>query len=168
MSEEFDMSAMIQADSDQLNNIDLPTEPVVVTITAVSKGPDLKRPINLHTDAFGDGRPYRPNLTMRRVLSQIWGDYVKGYVGRSLAIYRDPKVTFGRDQTGGIRISAASHISGRMEISLPVSRAKYGRFTIEPLAARSQSDLLRAEWKSATPERRAEIEAEVKALEELS
>jgi hypothetical protein len=47
---------------------------------------------------------------MRRVLVAMWGAEASAYVGRSLTLFRDPDVKFGGMETGGIRISHATHI----------------------------------------------------------
>jgi len=50
-----------------------------------------------------------------------------------MVIYRDPDVKFGRDTTGGIRISQVSHIDSVRRVVVPVSRQRYKEYTIEPL-----------------------------------
>ena len=73
------------------------------------------------------------HLTMRRLLAHMWGPEADNYIGHRIRLYRDPEVVFGRDKTGGTRLSHASHIDKRITVSLPTSKGKFGAFTVEPL-----------------------------------
>lgn len=57
-------------------------------------------------------RVWRPSKGMLDVLARCWGTDGKQWVGRSVTLYNDPEVTFGKDKVGGIRISHLSHIDG--------------------------------------------------------
>ena len=101
-----------------------------------------------------------------------WGDESSVWVGRRVTLYCDESVRFGKDLTGGIRISHASNLPDgkRFQKSLQVSRGKRQTFTVDPLpdapadpnAAKVAA--LRAEWKTADDARKAEIQAEVQSL----
>ena len=114
---------------------------------------------------------------MRRVLAAVWGPDASVYVGRRVRLYRDPGVTFGKDATGGTRLSHASHIEKRVEITLPTSRGKFGLFKIDPLPdaptepteaqiAAATEEELKAMWHVSGPERQAQIRARVNELKE--
>jgi hypothetical protein len=117
--------------SDQLNADDLIGGPRTITITGVKAG-SAEQPvvINYQND---DGHPYKPGKSMRRVLVAMWGSEASAYVGRSLTLYRDPDVKFGGMDTGGIRISHATHIDAPFRIALTVTRGKRAPFTVQPL-----------------------------------
>jgi hypothetical protein len=106
---------------------------------------------------------------MRRVLVACWGPDASQYVGRRVTLFCDPDVMFGKDRVGGTRIRALSHIDKPKRVPLLVSRGKSATYVVDPLpdvpTAPSRVEALRTEWQSATPERRAEIEAEVAALQ---
>lgn len=121
---------MLIGKSDQLDNVDLLSGPRDFTITEVAKGP-ADQPLSITLAEFP--RPWRPGLTMRRLLAAIWGPDASVYVGRRVRLYRDPDVSFGTDKTGGTRISHASHLDKRVTVSLPKSKGKFGAFTVEPL-----------------------------------
>jgi len=127
----MDISSMLVGKSDQLDNVDLLAGPLDFTITAVSRGAD-DQPLNITLAEYD--RPWRPGLTMRRLLAHIWGPEADVYIGRRVRLYRDPEVSFGKDKTGGTRLSHASHIERRVTVSLPTSKGKFGAFTVEPLA----------------------------------
>src|SRR5699024_10016308 len=93
------------------------------------------------------GRPFKPGLTMRRVLIGIWGKSAAGWEGRSLTLYGDPDVMFGKQKVGGIRISHASHIDGPKTLMLTVTRGKKAPFTVQPLATYTAADA--AGWLNA-------------------
>jgi hypothetical protein len=126
----MDISSMLVGKSDQLDNVDLLAGPRDFTITAVSRGAD-DQPLNITLAEYD--RPWRPGLTMRRLLAHIWGPEADAYIGHRIRLYRDPEVVFGRDKTGGTRLSHASHIDKRITVSLPTSKGKFGAFTVEPL-----------------------------------
>jgi hypothetical protein len=154
----LDLTDSIQARSDQINADDLVTGPQTYTVREVISG-KAESPFDfllMETD-----RAYRPSKTMRRVIVAAWGPEAANYAGRVLTLYREPSIKFGGQTVGGIRVSHMSHIDQRVEVMLQVTRGKREKFAVEPLA---KVDMLRAEWKTATPERKAEIEAEVKSL----
>lgn len=166
------MAKTIEPRSDQMNNADLLAGDRILTITKVEVREEAEQPVSIWFAEFPQGRPFKPCLTVRRILVAAWGDDEGVYVGRRLNLYRDPAVTFGKDSPGGIRIKAMSHIPKRFAVTLAVSRGKVAPYVIDvlPDAAPSSPPVdeetvraladLRAEWKDATPERRTEIEAE--------
>ncbi|KRC52145.1 hypothetical protein ASE16_03595 [Leifsonia sp. Root227] len=115
-----------------MNADDLVT-PVTVTITNVEAGTS-EQPVFLHVTEF-PGRTYRPGKSMRRVLVHAWGPEASVYIGRQLTLYNDTSIRFGKDVTGGIRISHMSHIDKPLTMPLTVTRGKRAPYTVEPLAA---------------------------------
>lgn len=135
-----DVSQTIQAKSDQLNADDLiGGKTITVTITAVKKG-DAEQPIVVHFDG-DNGRPYKPGKSMRRVMVGLWGPNGDDYVGRSMTLYRDPEVEFGKVKVGGVRISEMSHLDGSQSMPLTIKRGAKAMFNVralktpEPVAA---------------------------------
>ena len=61
---------------------------------------------------------------MSRVLVAAWGPDANAYVGRSVTLYRDPKVKWGGLEVGGIRVSHMSHIERDMVMSLTATKGK--------------------------------------------
>lgn len=158
----MDLTESTIARSDQINADDLVSGPITYTIREVIKG-KAESPFDfilVETD-----RAYRPSKTMRRVIVAAWGPEAANYPGRRLTVYREPTIQFGGKTVGGIRISAMSHIDKRIELMLQVTRGKREKFIVDPLPELSRKEQLAAEWKQATPERRAAIEAEVAALD---
>lgn len=159
----MDISETLAPSSDQLDAVDLLGGPRTFTITDVSKG-SAEQPVNISLAEFP--RVWRPGKSMRRVLAACWGTDGKAYIGRRVTLYCDPEVMFGKDKVGGTRISHLSDISATKRIPLLISRGKSATYVVEPLPELSKADQLRAEWRTADPERRAAIEAEVAALTE--
>jgi hypothetical protein len=151
--------------SDQWNADDFIGGPRTFTIAGVRTGTaEQKYDIDL---VEGGGRSWRPPLTVLRLLVAGWGDDATVWPGRMVTLYRDPSIRFGRDEVGGIRVSHMSHLPDDKPLteSLTVTRGKRSAFTVQPLP---RVDQLRHEWKSADPERRAVIEAEVAQLTETA
>jgi hypothetical protein len=145
-----DMSQFIAAKSDQLNADDLMDAPKTITITKVTAAPDAaEQPVSIHYDG-GEGRPWKPCKTMRRILVGVWGKDASKYVGRSLTLYRDPTVAFGGLQVGGIRISHMSDITEDKTVALLVTRGRKAPFKIKPLPttqpAGGSTDDAAAKW----------------------
>lgn len=157
----MDISDSLAPTSDQLDAIELVSGPRIFTISDVSKGSD-EQPVNVHFSDFP--RPWRPSKGMRRVLANCWGADASQWAGRRVELFFDPEVSFGKDKPGGTRISRLSDIPGPKKTPLLIARGKSATFTVTPLPDLSPVDKLKAEWRGATPERRAEIEAEVQKL----
>lgn len=178
----------IEPKSEQLDAVDLLAGPRTFTVEKVSRG-SAEQPVNIHLAGFP--RPWRPGVSMRRVLVACWGPDTSAYIGRRVTLYCEPKVMFGTNAVGGTRISHLSHITERKKIPLLVSQGRSGIWTVDPLTdtpragaapepqtsvepivtagaggltAADRIAALRAEWKTADPERRKAIEAEVAAL----
>lgn len=125
----------------------------------------------------GEGRVWRPPLTVLRLLVAGWGDYAEAWTGRRVTLYRDPSIRFGKDAVGGIRISHMSDLpDGKpLEINLAESRGKRAKHRVEPLteptpltdamiACATDRDQLKAWWKQRVDQRPA-IEARVAELD---
>ena len=120
----MDLNSTIVPKSDQMNAEDLISGPRTITITKVSANPgNPDQPVAISFEGDG-GRPFLPCKTVRRVLVSAWGPDASTFVGRSLTIYRDPKVRFGGLEVGGIRISHMSHIERDMVLALAETRGK--------------------------------------------
>jgi hypothetical protein len=159
----MDLTESIQPRSDQINADDLIAGPITYTIREVVKG-KAEQPFDfllVETD-----RAYRPSKTSRRVIVAGWGAETKKYVGRRLTLYREPSIQFGGKTVGGIRVSHMSDLpDGKpVKVQAQTTRGRREEFIVQPLPDLSPVDKLRAEWKHATTERKAEIEAEVARL----
>lgn len=127
----MDLTTSIEPNSQQVNAEDLLVAPMTVTVTGVEKG-TAEQPVFIHLAEF-EGRTYRPGKSMRRILVATWGTDSSAYIGRKLTIYNDPTIKFGKDFTGGIRISHMSHIEKPVTVALTVTRGKRAPFTVQPL-----------------------------------
>lgn len=133
-----DLMKTIAPKSDQLNFDDfIGGETKTITITGV-KIVNTDQPIELHSAEY-PGRPFKPGLTARRILIGIWGKSAVGWEGRSLTLFGDPDVMFGKQKVGGIRISHASHLAGPVTLMLTITRGKKAPFEIRPLATEADA-----------------------------
>lgn len=128
-----DMTAVIQPKSDQVNADDFIAGPATFTIESVSISPGTDQPVNIKL--VGEPRVWRPCKSMSRVLVAAWGPDAKAYAGRSVTLYRDPKVKWGGMEIGGIRISHLSHIERDMLIQLTATKGKRAPHVVKPLTA---------------------------------
>lgn len=122
----------IKGKSDQLNACDLVSGPEVLYVRKVIPAKDEKGKPSFWFD-IGDGKqPYKPCLSMRRVILGAW-DRKQSWIGRALQVYCDPTIKFGGEKVGGIRISHMSHIEKTLEIPLTVSKGKSSVYIVHPL-----------------------------------
>lgn len=132
-----DMSAVIAPKSDQINADDLIAGDITITITAVKVSPGQEQPVSM--EFAGSPKVFRPCKSMCRVMVAAWGADAKAYVGKSLTLYRDPKVKWGGMEVGGIRIRAMSHIERDMTMMLSESKANRNPFRVAVLQAPRQA-----------------------------
>jgi len=163
--------------SDQWNADDFIGGPRTFTVAGVKVGTaEQKYDISLEE---GEGRVWRPPLTMLRLLMAAWGDEADVWVGRRVTLFRDPSITFGRDQVGGVRVSHLSHIEKPISVALTEKRGKKALHKVQPLPDAPQPDpepteaevaactdtaVLRGMWSRSGEERRAQIKARVDEL----
>lgn len=177
-----DVSAAIAPKSQQLDNIELRGKgPQIFTITGVDVRETLDQPLIVHLAEFP--RPWKPGKTMGRVLAQCWGLDSDDWIGKRVELFADESIKFGNDTPGGTRISRLSDIDGPKAAAILLGQGKPGLYKVEPLpdepqpaappeptaeevAACVDVDQLKAMWRSAGPEIRAQIEARVTALNE--
>jgi hypothetical protein len=129
----MDITATLEAKSSQLNCDDLIAGPRTITITQVSAG-SVEQPVAIAFEG-DNNKPWYPCLSMRRVLVAAWGADSSQYIGRRVTLFRDPAVTYGGIQVGGIRVSHLSHLDGPLSIALTVTRKKRTPYRVQPLAA---------------------------------
>lgn len=121
--------------SDQWNADDFIGGARTFTIKSVQTGKaEQKYDIEL---VEGEGRSWRPPLTMLRLLIAAWGDDSTKWAGRQATLYRDDSVRFGSDAVGGIRISHMSHLPGEKPFTamLTTTRGRRAKHTVQPLKA---------------------------------
>lgn len=132
MSDVTDLRSTIVPKSDQLNADQLVGGPMTITVSRVTAATG-DQPVSVYYE--GDkGRPFKPCLTMRKVLVLAWGHDGTQWAGRSMRVYNDPDVRFGKDLTGGVRISHLSHIDRDIKVSLAVTKGKKAVYEIRRLA----------------------------------
>lgn len=137
------LAPTIAPKSDQLNADDLIAGPITITVKKVAILGEPDQPVAVHYEG-DNGKPYKPCKSMRRVMVHVWGDDGSKYAGRQMTLYRDDRVTFGKDAVGGIRISHMSHIDRDVVMALTVTRAQRKPYTVKPLRGEpvQQVDLL--------------------------
>lgn len=103
-----------------------------IRITSVDLTPGVDQPCVVHYEGE-NGLPYKPGLSMRRVMVHVWGKETSAYVGQSLKLYGDPKIKFGGLELGGVRISHMTGIQKPVTMALTLTKANKKPFTVRPL-----------------------------------
>jgi len=133
----MNMLNTIVAKSDQINADDFgPGETMDITIRDVKFGGGAEQPVSIYFD--GEEKAFRPCKSMRRVLVAIWGPDAKEYVGRSMRLYNDPEVTYGKLKVGGIRISHMTHMDAPIVLALTATRANKKPYKVVPMPVQQQ------------------------------
>lgn len=127
-----DISKTIVAKSDQLNASDLLGGPITVTVERVNIVKSADQPVSIHIT--GGWQPFKPCLTVRRILAKLWGTSSKNWVGQSMTLYCDESVMWAGERAGGIRVSHATGIESRQEVITRASKHKVMAYLIEPLS----------------------------------
>lgn len=131
-----DMRQAIIPKSDQLNADDLIAGNMTIKITGVTVKGGQEQPVSIHFEG-DNGKPYKACKSMCRVMVAAWGPDSSKYVGRSMTLYRDPKVKWAGMEVGGIRISHMSDIPDDQVMALTVTRGSKKPYTVKPLVATS-------------------------------
>lgn len=168
----MDLTQAIIAKSDQLNASDLISGPRTFTITEVREG-NSDQPCQIFL-AEWPGRPFKPSKTVMRILVHAWGKETDDWPqGARMTLFRDPSAKWAGEEVGGIRVSHLSHIAEPFKLALRESQKKSVLYTIHPLPDAPAPNpngpklaALREEWHGADDDRKAAIEAEVKALQD--
>lgn len=132
MNDVTDLRNTIVPKSDQLNADQLIGGPMTITVTRVS-ATSGDQPVTINYECDG-GRPFKPCLTMRKVLVLAWGHDGTKWPGKSMRVYNDPSVRFGKDEVGGVRISHLSDIPADISVRLASTKGKKALYEIKRLA----------------------------------
>ncbi len=130
--------------SDQLNVDDVMHGTITATITHVRRVDNPDQPWLVYIEGFN--RPWKPCKTMRRMLLSAFGLTEDGWVGERITLYNDSPVKFGKDTTGGIRVSEMSTLPNPHPFRVMTSRNKYASITVrlipkEPAALSEEHEL---------------------------
>lgn len=145
-----DLSKTIEPKSDQLNADDLIAGPKTLKITAV-RVVSGDQPVLVEYEG-GEGRPYKPCKSMRRLLISAWGSNGENYVGKQITVFNDGSVRWAGTEVGGIRISHMSDIEKPLRFMLTISRGKRAPYTVEVLQTAPLKKLTDKELKAFTNE----------------
>jgi len=128
----IDMKPTVIPKSDQLNSDDFiggATRTIKITgVRVVSKD----QPVSISFD--GDkGKPYKPCVSMTRVMIMVWGDDGEKYIGQSMTLFSDPSVTWAGKAVGGIRISHMTGLREKRVMQLTATKGNKKPYTVDPL-----------------------------------
>jgi len=132
----IDLSKTTKGNVDQIDAMAV-NEPKVIKVSHVTENlkngeVDKQQPVSIHW-FNGDGTPFKPCLTMRRVLEKVWAKDASTFVGRYLKLYNLKTVSFGKENTGGVRISHLSNIEKNITVKVKSARGKYTDYTVNKL-----------------------------------
>lgn len=103
------VSNAMKAKSDQLNYIDIGEGEILITIENVQVTNSDQQPVWVFYQDCNN-RPYKPSKGMIRLMAGAWGEETDAWIGKSLKLFGDATVRFGKGEVGGLRIRAMSDI----------------------------------------------------------
>ena len=129
----IDVSHTVKTKSDQLNADDLIAGDLMIQVEGVNVINDPQQPVQIYY--YGcEGKPFKPCLTVRKILVALWGKDASVWANRWMNLYVDPTVSFGKQKNiGGIRVNAVSHIDSAASLTLAVRRGAKQEFRIQPI-----------------------------------
>jgi hypothetical protein len=134
------MKTIISIKSDQLNCDDFSAGPVTVKIAAVAVTSG-EQPLTVKLE--GGHKPFKPCLTMRRVLVGLYGGDSKNWIGKRITLYlnKDEGMNLGGGiKSGGVRISHAEGITKDLNVSYIMTRGKRGVWKVSPLVIKDGTE----------------------------
>lgn len=143
----IDLTVAAKPKSDQLNADDLIGKNMVIKITEVRVRDSAEQPVSVYFDGCNN-KPWKPCKSMVRVMIMAWGHDGAKYVGKSLELTRDQKVTWGGLEVGGIRIEKMSDIKSPLSLVLTASKGSKKAYIVKPLAV-TQPQPISEELKNA-------------------
>ena len=129
---EKDVISGLAAKSDQLNAVDLVVAPVTVSIVGVRVG-DKDCPWFVDLAEYPK-RPFKPCVTMRRLMVHVMGKDPEHWPGQRMTLYRDPQVKYMGDTVGGVRISHFSALSEPETVELSGGHGPKIQWSVCPVA----------------------------------
>ncbi len=99
----------MQSKSDQLNYVDVGEGSLIALVESVNVTNSDQQPVTV-VFAGCNGKPYKPNKGMIRVLAGAWGEESDNWIGKTIKIVGDPTVTWAGEAIGGLVVGALSDI----------------------------------------------------------
>ena len=173
----MDITDALAPASDQLDAVEL-AEPRTFTIDTGSRLGKRENRTVAEIRLVGFDRVWRPSKGMLDLLAACWGTDGSKWVGHRVTVYNDRSVSFGKEKTGGVRISHLSHIDGPRDVQIRANGAgRMQSWHVEPLtepasptaadvAACTDIPTLRDMYKSASDDVRALILDRVAKLQQ--
>jgi hypothetical protein len=184
----MDITDALAPVSDQLDAIEL-AAPRTFTIDTGSRLGQREGKTVAEIRLVDFPRVWRPSKGMLDALVGAWKTTdATQWVGHSLTLYNDTEVMFGREKTGGVRVSHVSHIDKPMTVTIRAGSGRTKPWRLQPLpdaqtkpsrkaaesvaptaaqvAACTDRDELRAMYRVSGDEMRTQITARVAELDE--
>lgn len=133
----IDMTKAIVIKTDQLNADDLISGPRTIKVRDIKLKDSGEQRAHIFFDG-DNGKPYKPNTSMLKILCAIWGKNGTQWIGRSMTLFNDKTVKWAGQAVGGIRISHMSHIEAKQTHVIAVSRGVKKPYTVLPLQSEPQ------------------------------
>ena len=143
-----DIAPTLVGDSNVLSKADLMDGPQTFTVARVDINlSDKKRPTAIHL-VESPGKPFKPNLGMRKLIAKGWGKSSKEYVGRRLTLFHNPDVLWQGKREGGVEVCAMSHIEAPFTIQVAVNAKQAKTVKVEVIPDSAPSHEVQPDWQA--------------------
>lgn len=133
-----DISKALEANSNQLNAVDIMGAEPVIRIRMV----DVKgegQPIWVYFEG-DNNRPWKPSKGMLRILAAAWGRDSDAWIGKYAQLVFEASVVYAGKEVGGIRIKALSDIpAAGINCALTISKTKREPYHVPLLKVQSNA-----------------------------
>ena len=147
-----DIAPTLVGDSNVLSKADLMDGPQTFTVARVDINlSDKKRPTTIHL-VESPGKPFKPNLGMRKLIAKGWGKSSKEYVGRRLTLFHNPDVLWQGKREGGVEVCAMSHIETPFTIQVPVNAKQAKTVKVDVVPDSAPSHEVQPDWQALIAE----------------
>lgn len=147
-----DIAPTLVGDSNQLSKSDLMDGPQTFTVARVDINlSDKKRPTAIHL-AEAPGKPYKPNLGMRKLIAKGWGKSSKAYIGRRLTLFHNPDVLWQGKREGGVEVCAMSDLEAPFTIQVAINAKQAKTVKVDSLPDATPSAEVQPDWQALIAE----------------
>lgn len=134
-----DISATLEAKSDQLNATDIIGAEPIIRIRSVEIKQSAEQPIWIYFDG-DNNKPWKPSKGMRRILAAAWGRDSDAWIGKHAQLMFEPTVVYAGKEVGGIRIKSLSDIpAAGINCALTISQKKREAYHVPLLKVQSKA-----------------------------
>lgn len=129
-----DITKAAQANSNQLNAVDIQGVEPVITVESVKMTTEAGKNVVWIYYQGCNNRPWRVSVGMVRILMAGWGKETDNWIRKSVKLFCNPTVKYAGKEVGGIQVKAMSDINTNgMVATIALNRQQRQPYPVEYL-----------------------------------